>query len=628
MQKTPAQQRFIKTIADPDFGSNLRVLPTLDNGWLICTLDNLKMTKFNNCGKPQWSRHLLIPNASPSLYDLIKTSDGGVALLTRIAVNSSFAALITKTDASGTILWSKSFEDPTNDYSQFPYTISEDSQGNLSVFCGALFHISNNNTYNLIIKMTANGNLIYSNFYSWGGIWGGSIATSDNGVLIRTGNALIKTGITGNIQWSTIHSGNTYSYLAPLEVNDGYIFTGYTNTGNLISFYKVDFSGALVQDGFKVSNISGNPPLLVKKSNGNFAAAFLNSIVEFDKDLNIIQQGAIDNNLMLYGKAMCYLNNGYPLFAGIQSPSNNVFFAKMGLSFLASCQGSIPALILNTASSNQIPVSISYFPYNLIVVNHTFISDTVTVLTNDICNQPFILNIGNDTLLCEQSTLLIYNNSDDGFDNYLWSTGETTESITVNNSGIYHLMVTYNCNNDTLYDSIKVAIAPPVNSNLGDDIIDCENKAHLFTAPYCFSCDYLWNTGSIGDTIMALNQGSYWLQVKDTNGCIYTDTVLLDFAKCECNLFLPNSFTPNDDGINETFFPTYYCDLADYELSIFNRRGQKIFSTDNSLENWNGIFNKKKVASDVYLYTVQYTPIIQGKTGKMLRKTGTILVLY
>ena len=282
-------------------------------------------------------------------------------------------------------------------------------------------------------------------------------------------------------------------------------------------------------------------------------------------------------------------------------------------------------MLLNTFSISN---NISFFPYNLQEVSHVFKQDTFYVTTLDICKQPLILDIGNDTLLCYQQSVLIKDNSEDGFDTYLWSTGATTTSITVNNFGIYHLRVIYNCNIDTLYDTIKVDFVPPINNNLGEDIIECENKAHLFTAPYCFHCDYLWNTGSTGDTIMALNQGSYWLQVKDTNGCIYTDTVLLDFAKCECNLFLPNSFTPNDDGINETFFPVYYCDLADYELSIFNRRGQKIFSTDNSLENWNGILNKKKVASGVYHYSVQYTPIIQGKTGKMLRKAGTVLVLY
>ena len=261
-------------------------------------------------------------------------------------------------------------------------------------------------------------------------------------------------------------------------------------------------------------------------------------------------------------------------------------------------------------------------------VSHVFQQDTFSVTTLDICKQPLILDIGNDTLLCYQQSLLIKDNSEDGFDTYLWSTGATTTSITVNNSGIYHLRVIYNCNIDTLFDTIKVDFAPPIINNLGEDIIECENKSHLFSAPYCLNCNYLWSTGSINDTIMAFKPGNYWLQVSDTNGCIYSDTVSLDFAKCECEMFFPNSFTPNNDGLNEVFQPNYNCDLANYQLRVFNRKGQQIYSTKNSLAGWNGKINNINVLTGVYLYSVKYDPLIKGKIGKQLNKTGTVTVIY
>ena len=459
---TSAQQRFIKEIDYPGFGSNIRILPTPDNGWIIFSLDSLKMSKFNSCGIPQWSRHLLIPNAYPSEYDVIKTSDGGVAVLTTIAVNSTFAALITKINPSGTILWSKSYEDPTNDYAQIPYTISEDHQGNLVVFSGAAYHLANNPSYNHILKTTSNGTLISSLFYDYGGTWGSAIVTSDNGVLIRTGNTFIKTNNAGNVQWAK-GFGDTYYYITPIEVSDGYIYTGYTNTGNKICFNKLDFSGNMVWGGIKVSNYYGIPPHMVKKSNGNFVVAYSKSITEFDKDLNVISQSAIDNSLPLYGKDFCYLSNGIPVITGPTSPTGTPFFAKLNNAYKAKCPATpqpIDFTLLNTFSISN---NISFSPYNMQEVSHLFQQDTFSVTTLDICNQPFILDIGNDTLLCYQQSLLIKDNSEDGFDSYLWSTGATTTSITANNSGIYHLRVIYNCNIDTLYDTIKVDFVPPIN---------------------------------------------------------------------------------------------------------------------------------------------------------------------
>lgn len=622
---TSSAQQFIKTFGDANYGVIVRILPTNDNGWVVFTMDSLKMTKFDNCGIPQWSNHYLVPSTHQGLYDLIKTSDGGFALLTRMQLASTYAALVTKINAAGDIIWSKSYEDPTNDYSQFPYTISEDLQGRLIIFCGTQFHIANNPAYNMILKITSNGTLVSNTFYDWGGIWGGAIVTSDNGVLIRTGNTLIKTTSSGNIQWATGFSG-TYNFFAPIEVSDGYILTGYTNLGNQISFHKYDKQGNQLWAGFKQSNYAGSPPKMIKKSNGNICGVFPRAIVEFDKDLNIVEHTSIQSTLNLTERTLCYLPNGTAVVTGLRSTASDLFFAKLNPGYTTSCDAPPIQMTLTAVSNNIFATTITGSPYLLNEVSRVFSVDTFTVSTELACRKS--LELGNDTLVCSPAPVTLQNLFVEQFETYLWSTGAKTPSIAVNKTGTYWLHVTYNCGEDSLADTIRVTFETPINTDLGMDILECENQTHVFYATPCDSCSYLWSTGSIGDTIIVLDPGNYWLQITDSNGCIYSDTVNYATSKCECQLYLPNSFTPNNDGKNEVFQPKYYCDLADYRLQIYNRWGQPVFSSDNANESWDGRHQNNAVPSGVYFYVVSYTPILKGRVNKTLSKTGSVTVFY
>ena len=128
--------------------------------------------------------------------------------------------------------------------------------------------------------------------------------------------------------------------------------------------------------------------------------------------------------------------------------------------------------------------------------------------------------------------------------------------------------------------------------------------------------------------MMVSTIGDYWLMVTDSIGCVYSDTVAFDISKCECFLWVPNSFTPNNDGLNDVFQPSYYCDLASFDLKILNRWGQPIFSSENAMESWNGKDRNASVQSGVYFYTVTYTPIIKGQIDKPITQTGVITVIY
>jgi gliding motility-associated-like protein len=83
---------------------------------------------------------------------------------------------------------------------------------------------------------------------------------------------------------------------------------------------------------------------------------------------------------------------------------------------------------------------------------------------------------------------------------------------------------------------------------------------------------------------------------KDTTSIIYADV-----QPC-CVFSYPNAFTPNGDGHNDGFRVTLYGNESSYELSVYNRWGQRVFHTGNPKEYWNGLFGGKDCEIGTYYY--------------------------
>lgn len=96
----------------------------------------------------------------------------------------------------------------------------------------------------------------------------------------------------------------------------------------------------------------------------------------------------------------------------------------------------------------------------------------------------------------------------------------------------------------------------------------------------------------------------------------YCDTIvhltIEESDDCPCDGFFPDAFTPNGDGMNDTYGMFEIedgcspLDVEDFEMHIFNRWGQKIFSTRDVEEKWNGTFEGEEAPSEVYLMTYSY----------------------
>ena len=87
-------------------------------------------------------------------------------------------------------------------------------------------------------------------------------------------------------------------------------------------------------------------------------------------------------------------------------------------------------------------------------------------------------------------------------------------------------------------------------------------------------------------------------------------------------LYIPNAFTPNNDGQNDIFRPYGYdLELTEFTMAIYNRWGELLFETNNIDSGWDGSFNGKKAPNGTYVWKInakeKYTPIIHNNWGKI-----------
>ncbi len=116
------------------------------------------------------------------------------------------------------------------------------------------------------------------------------------------------------------------------------------------------------------------------------------------------------------------------------------------------------------------------------------------------------------------------------------------------------------------------------------------------------------------------SQYTIWLHVTNIFGC--SDSVYhLVQLRTESALFIPNTFTPNGDGINEVFRP-FGCGIyqtAGFEMNIFDRWGMLILTTNDIITGWDGTFRGNKCQQDVYVYEVFFTNPADGTLLTLLR---------
>lgn len=98
----------------------------------------------------------------------------------------------------------------------------------------------------------------------------------------------------------------------------------------------------------------------------------------------------------------------------------------------------------------------------------------------------------------------------------------------------------------------------------------------------------------------------YVIAVEDTGSPNATSRSNEIILEQQPSVFIPNSFTPNNDGVNDNWF-TVSSFVKDFDLSVFNRWGNLVYRTNSITQKWDGTLDGNKVPDGTYVYLLKYT---------------------
>jgi gliding motility-associated-like protein len=195
---------------------------------------------------------------------------------------------------------------------------------------------------------------------------------------------------------------------------------------------------------------------------------------------------------------------------------------------------------------------------------------------------------------------------------YSWSSGNNTANATNLYAGTYTVTVTdtHNCTGTAQAavtepaTALVVTATPPAPAIvIGESIaITLSNSYNDANAVYSISPAYgLSCTDCAQPEASPYQSTDYFVQVTDANGCTGTGefTVKVDQA---IPVFVPNVFTPNSDGANDTW-GVFSKSVKQMNVAVFNRWGEKVFETNSLSDTWNGEYQGKPAPAGIYTYT-------------------------
>jgi gliding motility-associated-like protein len=132
-----------------------------------------------------------------------------------------------------------------------------------------------------------------------------------------------------------------------------------------------------------------------------------------------------------------------------------------------------------------------------------------------------------------------------------------------------------------VYASQKPFLGPDRNIIVGDSVFIISDVGISF----------VWSTGATTSQITAAPTvtTSYWVSSTDSNGCVATDTIIVNVRPIGDTLALPSAFSPNSDGVNDYYYPLLMPGMIIEDFTIFNRWGATVY-TGTASPGWDGNF--------------------------------------
>jgi gliding motility-associated-like protein len=174
------------------------------------------------------------------------------------------------------------------------------------------------------------------------------------------------------------------------------------------------------------------------------------------------------------------------------------------------------------------------------------------------------------------------------------------------------------CFKDTQNVRIKVYPIPSVNITNGDNItVQVGGNVKLITKNSADVISWKWypsqwlSCSNCSEPITAPKDNiSYSVTVTNEGNCTAMDKITVNLICDNSDVFLPNTFSPNGDGVNDVFYLRGSGTFNVLSFRVFNRWGQLVYqknggSANNPVDGWDGNLNGSPLQPDVYVYLVE-----------------------
>ncbi len=252
-------------------------------------------------------------------------------------------------------------------------------------------------------------------------------------------------------------------------------------------------------------------------------------------------------------------------------------------------------------------------------------SDEMAVTITQPAQPTVLITAGDSTAICANEPLQLAATSNLPV---TWSNGITANSIEVNTPGLYYAWVENICDADTAFIIVQNGNPESFFTASTDtgaaplDVFFTNQSEDVGYFSWIINGNEVSTETDLDYTFNNAEPYNVTLIATDAVGCSDSYTVTITPSGCETALFIPNTFTPNEDGINDLFKFTTQC-IETYELRIYNRWGTMLYEGSKGSPFWDGNNGHGSYVVDgVYIYTIRYINI----NNQTKEKNGTITI--
>ncbi len=500
------------------------------------------MTRLDACGNVLWANRYAWGNNYLEFKDFTCNDQGEIFIYGSAYQLPEELIFILKVDRFGAVQQFRLFETGTIDH--FTYSINWDN-GRLMMYGLLLGWQSQKEGFLVVLDegLQISWGTKFNPFASFGA----AIITRDQGFLCRSGAYLVKLTAQGDLQWATtLETGlGTYPVAGPVETDNGYIFEFLHNEKAFL--YKVGLDGQLLWQSRQFPSADQEADIAVLPD-GKLIAAY-NHLEDDTNDPSLVTFSP-DGEILQQQKLVA---EDLPATGKIYLSVND----KKIVNYLVNAD-------LFAATSLGASGFLLQFPLDSLG-GSCFSWETFREVTDPEVNINFnALNVEFSEAPMPSQILSVSNDSL----NYLYQ---------------------------------EICEVAPTQLIRQDTLLQCREvwKVELSDP------NFVWADGSRALTRVLDAPGIYSASNDD---CLLPKTYefRVDKEVCECSVFVPNAFSPNNDGINDELQVFSDCILHQLKMSVFNRWGDQVFAGTGIENLWDGTFNNRPASAGLYVVRIQY----------------------